>query len=466
MKKKTGLFTIIMCVLLGVMVVTWLVPASSFSGGELAELGMYRIGFFDFFQLLFGSFQFAYFIQILTLLVMIGAFYGVLNKTGKYKAIINNIASKFKGKENVFLIGASLFIALLTSVFDFGLITFIIIPAIISVVLAMKYDKITAFITTFGAYLVGVIGNTLSSNVILTINSVLTDVTLYDGIWFKIALFVICYGILALCLVKAKKVSSKELENADMFIDDTETSKLPSWPLILIFAIVFVLLILGCVDWSGVFEIEFFNNLHSSITSMTVGKNDLTLVAFILGNINAFGSWHYAEMAVICLLAAILVGLIYRLGLSKTFEAMWDGIKKMFPTAALVILVYTVVYFTGNTLSYPTIAGWILGATSKFNLLFTSIATIFGSALHVDILYVASYVGAQVAATTTNQVLIGVLLQSLYGLTMFVVPTSAMLVLGLSYLNIPYKEWLKKSWTLILELFIAILVVLLVMALV
>lgn len=81
MKKKTGLFTIITCVLLAVMVVTWLVPAGYFTGSELSELGMYRIGFFDFFQLIFGAFQFDYFNQIIILLLMIGAFYGVLVTT-------------------------------------------------------------------------------------------------------------------------------------------------------------------------------------------------------------------------------------------------------------------------------------------------------------------------------------------------------------------------------------------------
>ena len=145
---------------------------------------------------------------------------------------------------------------------------------------------------------------------------------------------------------------------------------------------------------------------------------------------------------------------------------MLEGIKKIVPIAGIVVLVYTVVYFTGNTMSYPTIAGWILGATSKFNLLFASIATILGSFLHVDMLYVSNYVVAQVAANTTNHALVGLLVQSLYGLTMFIVPTSAMLVLGLSYLNIPYKEYVKKNWMFIVELLIAIFVVLLLAALI
>ena len=105
--KKTGLFKIIMFTLLGILLVTWFVPASYFTDGNLSSLGMNRVGFFDFFQLLFGTFGFAYFIQIFILLVSIGALYGVLVKTGKYGALIEKIASKFKGKEQVFLIAAA-----------------------------------------------------------------------------------------------------------------------------------------------------------------------------------------------------------------------------------------------------------------------------------------------------------------------------------------------------------------------
>ena len=69
--KKTGLFKIIMFTLLGILLVTWFVPASYFTDGNLSSLGMNRVGFFDFFQLLFGTFGFAYFIQIFILLVSI-----------------------------------------------------------------------------------------------------------------------------------------------------------------------------------------------------------------------------------------------------------------------------------------------------------------------------------------------------------------------------------------------------------
>ena len=48
--KKTGLFKIIMFVLLGIIVATWIFSASYFNTGEIADVGMYNIGFFDIFQ--------------------------------------------------------------------------------------------------------------------------------------------------------------------------------------------------------------------------------------------------------------------------------------------------------------------------------------------------------------------------------------------------------------------------------
>ena len=170
--RKTGLFKIIMFILLGIVVTTWIFSASYINNGELVELGMYNVGFFDFFQLLFGSFEFEYFIQIFILLVSIGALYGVLGKTGKYRAWIEKVANRMKGSEVIFLLATAFVIAALKSVFDYGLSMFIFFPLLISIILAMGYDKVTAALTTFGAMLVGTIGNTISYNTAGTISNI------------------------------------------------------------------------------------------------------------------------------------------------------------------------------------------------------------------------------------------------------------------------------------------------------
>lgn len=45
-------------------------------------------------------------------------------------------------------------------------------------------------------------------------------------------------------------------------------------------------------------------------------------------------------------------------------------------------------------------------------------------------------------------------------------PTSVFLIIGLSYLEVPYKSWLKYIWRFVLELLIAIFVVLMIVAMI
>ena len=211
--KKTGLFKIIMFVLLGVVACTWVFSSSYFSNGELAELGMYSVGFFDFFQLLFGAAEFQYFLQITILLLSIGALYGVLNKTGKYRAWIERIASFFKGAEIIFLFIVTFLIAALTSTFDYGLIMFIFFPLLISIILAMGYDKVTALVVTFGSTLVGTIGSTLGYNTTGIINGILST-TIKDGVYFKLAIFILSMCALFFFVFKAKR--NKNSPNKDV----------------------------------------------------------------------------------------------------------------------------------------------------------------------------------------------------------------------------------------------------------
>ena len=190
--KKTGLFKILVFMLIAIVVITWFVPASYFESGELMEYGsVYRLGFFDFFQLIFGTFEFKYFLQIAFFILCVGAFYGVLAKTGKYRAWIEKIANSFKGMEYVFLICVAVVLAVLSSVFSYGLLLFIFIPFLIGIILTMGYDKLTAFLTTFGAVLIGQIGSTVGYNITGILSDTIGLEKLSNGIVFKLLLLFI-----------------------------------------------------------------------------------------------------------------------------------------------------------------------------------------------------------------------------------------------------------------------------------
>lgn len=61
--------------------------------------------------------------------------------------------------------------------------------------------------------------------------------------------------------------------------------------------------------------------------------------------------------------------------------------------------------------------------------------------------------------------IIGLVTQAVYGLAMFILPTSLVLIAGLSYLNISYKEWFKYIWRYLLYLLVVIILVVVVAAL-
>lgn len=470
--KKSGLFKIIMFILFAIIILTWLIPAGYYNSGELVDLGMNQLGFFDFWQLLFASFggsDFGYFVQILMFLISVGALYGVLGKTGKYRAAIEKVANKFKGNELHFIVIVATIITILTSVFSYELWLFIFIPALISIILLLGYDKITACVATFGAMLIGNIGSTIGYNIVGSIQESLKITKLSNGIYYRLGILVFSLAALIFYLYKAKrtnvKADEKSLETEDLFKGESKSNKYSVVPIIVIFAILFVLLVLGCTAWEATFNVKIFTTLNDKITNFAIGKDKFTIFAKLLGNVSAFGSWHYAEMAVMCTLSALLLGRFYRMSHKETIDNMIDGAKKILNSAVLVVLAYTVVYFACNTMTYPTIADFILKATSKFNIFFSTITMILGSLLHVDMLYVVNYVIPQIAGQNVSTLVMSLLSQGIYGVTMFVAPTSVILVLGLSYLGIPYKEWLKRTWKLLVAL-LAIVMVAIILAMV
>lgn len=463
--KKSGLFKIIMFILIAIIILTWFIPAGYYNSGDLVDLGMNQLGFFDFWQLLFASLggsDFGYFVQIFLFIMSVGALYGVLGKTGKYRAAIEKIANKFKGNEFHFVAIVAFILVALTSVFSYELWLFIFIPALISIILLLGYDKITACVATFGAMLIGNIGSTIGYNIVGAIQESLGITKLANGIYYRLGILVFSLAALIFYLYKAKRTTVKKdeenLTKEDLFAGESKANKYSVAPIIVIFSILFVLLILGCTAWEATFNVKIFTTLNEKITSFAIGKDKFTIFGKLLGNVSAFGSWHYAEMAVMCTLSALLLGRFYRMSHKETIDNMIDGAKKILNSAVLVVLAYTVVYFACNTMVYPTIADFILKATSKFNIFFSTICMILGSALHVDMLYVVNYVIPQLAGQNVSTLVMSLLAQGIYGVTMFVAPTSAVLVLGLSYLGIPYKEWLKRTWKLLIALLTIVLV--------
>jgi uncharacterized ion transporter superfamily protein YfcC len=470
MKKKNCLFKILAIIMVVIALLTWLIPAGYFSG-EYVNAGINRLGFTDFCQYLILPFFQSMFLEVLIFLLSVGAFYGVLSKIGAYNNLIEKIAKKSKKKGCLFLIITACVFALLSSFGGYGLFLFIFIPAVVSIILLMGYDKIVALLTTFGAMLVGTIGATFGSNYISQTLSALglTNETglLYTAqILYKVILLVLSLVVLIVFTLKyANKNKVKNAEQDIPYLGVSDTKKKPI-ALYIVFGIMFVLLILGCTNWSEVFKIEVFSKFHEWLTGIEIAK--FKIFDYLLGSSAVeLGSWSYFQLSLTLILATLLIAKIYKV---KAISNMVDGIKKIYASALLVVFTYGVLIIIANSGIFNTIMSFLF--VKKFNaigVIISMLLNILGSFLHVELPYLANFVLPGLVSNFTSSnvpAIFNVMSQALYGLTMFVAPTSLFLILGLTYLEVPYCEWLKKTWKLVLALFLLIIIVIIVMLLV
>ncbi len=472
-KKNASMFKILAIMIFVLALLSWVIPASNYNDMTLMTKEISRVSIFDIF--LYPStvvLQQVEFIRPILFILAIGGMYGVLSKTGKYRNQLEKIAKSMKGKEELFLIGVSLIFATLISVFGFNpLILLIIIPAICSIISLMGYNKITILLVAFLSPLIGIIGNTYGGNYVNYINQIL-ETTFKTELIFKIALFVISYVIyifFTITYARKHKIDKKEenekAEEEILFLGEKKQNKKASWPIFVILGLLLVLSILGHTNWTESFNTEFFTDLHEAITKFSVW--DHTIIAYLINDISPFGNWMYAESTVLVIIASIIITYVYNLK-GEGLKAFSEGVLKVLKPIAIIILAYTVLLMTVFHPYFMTVTSWSMDLIKNVTgplgeilfVLFASLNTIISTTLNIDLLFVLTGTIKYITADAPN--VLAIITQSMHGITLFLAPTSIMLLLGIEYLNISYKEWIKAAWKLILELFIIAIIIILI----
>lgn len=471
--KKHGLLKILGITVLVLLILTWIIPTSQFTGSEMAKVGLTRLGLFDFFNYPFLAVY--YFYQLVLFILIVGGFYGILTKTGVYNTMVDKLAKTIKGKEKIFLVVVSFVLAGLSSVFGFSVIMFMFIPMLISIILLLGYDKVVAFLTTCVSILIGIVGSTYNIYTTGYLNQTL-QTTYSDQIIAKIAIFILAYILFIVFTLKyadkVKKSSKNSIleEKTDdkFYVKQTTKPKKAMWPLIVILSFVFVLFMMACIPWADVFGVKVFATFNEYIASAKIG--DYTIWSYILGETTELGAWYYGQLAIILLMASLLIGAIYRIKINDFIESFAEGVKKVLGVAAVMVFAMVVVIITAYHPVFPTIAGAMLSWMDGFNVLgalLTSVVAIIGSFLNIEVVYMAQSVVGYVGVLFSDaKPIVGLIFQSMYGITMLAAPTSLMLILGLEYLDIPYTKWLKFSWKWLLELLVIVLIVIVIVTLI
>ena len=164
---------------------------------------------------------------------------------------------------------------------------------------------------------------------------------------------------------------------------------------------------------------------------------------------------------------SLILILIYGIKFDDAMDGFLYGVKKMLPSAIIAILAYTVLVCSYN---HGFMEKLITMASDKFgdNAIIHSSFAILGSIFSVDLYYVSASIFSTITSglsDSANLSVYAVMFQSLYGLVQIIGPTSIMLIVGLTYLEVPYKTWLKYIWRLVVGLLIVSLIVLMIISL-
>ena len=570
--EKHTIAKIVGIVILIAFVLTWILPYGNFQGTEFYEYGTNRLGFNDIPSIAYNSIYFA--IDKIIYLLILGGFYAVLSKTNGYNKLVSSIVKKIKGKEHIFAVIIAVIIAGLTSITTNTFAMILFIPFIISILLNAGLNKLTAFASTFGALLVGILGATIGADSLIAFNTYFSQNLAESGsdVTLKYRVIILCISValysffLYFAAKKAMNNKKKEEISEEFKLEDvTKKKNVKTLPIIIVLSLLAIIFILGFLDWNGVFKVTMFNDFHSWLTGIKIGE-DFTIVSYILGtNAPAFGLFDLFTISTFILVFTVLIAILYSIKFDDLLSTFGNGIAKIIkPVGALVAVysVFIVVYMSPivptmvksimhkdgvvdinidyngagiaffnldtdedgkadsnlinqdtdkdgkcdincdtNKDGYPDknldfygdgldkndelIVEQLKGGKSvanldttgdgiadvnidtDFSLPRTIVASIITNTFHVDAGYTGYILGSYLTTGfgTVALGLVFLVFFAIYGLLQFFIPTSALLMVGLTYLKVDYKDWMKYIWRFVLGMLCVLLIIFIFMAL-
>ena len=446
------------------IIFTWIIPYGQFNGGDFYDYGISRVGIVDISISMYNALY--YVMDKVIFLFVLAGVYGVLSKISGYQRLVSAIAEKCKNHAIIFSVIVSVFLFVLTSLFTQSFVVLAFVPFFVSVLLKMNLDKLSAFIVTFGSILVGFLGatygtegvNSFSVYLSTDFNTGLTYRFIIAAVTIVLYNFFICMRLKKVLSETKKNTKNSEIED-DPFKVETSNKK-NAIPTAIILFLMMVIIILGYISWNDYFGITIFNEFHKWLTTLAPVE-DFTIMSYILGQrAAAFGEFDYVFM--LCsafIIMAIILAFLYRMKVDEFIQGFYDGVKKIFKPIALFVASYMVF---GIIVSIPftsTISNWLFNLVEGFNPFTTSASAFISSVFSQDLGYTGYSVGAFINAIYSNELdIVHAIYTSMYGLVGLFMPTSAILLIGLSLMKIDYKSWLKYIWLFVVGMLIILLV--------
>ena len=442
--KKYNIFKVLTIVILLSMVLSYFIPGSNVGYAGIEKGTIMPVTFANLFSN--GITTVSALITTIIWVLVIGVFYFVLKKTGRYETLVENTASVFDTNRGLFLVITVFSLGLVTLFSGDMLAMLIFVPFLYDVLAKLNFGKFSSILATIGSLLIGFSGTTYT----YYINQYMS-LTVKDNLAAKITLGLVgLVSIVAFILVFNK---NKKLNN-----EVRKSTMKKMIPLYVTFILLFVFVVLGFVNWNAYFGYEGFEKFLESLREAKVAEVGV-FDAIFGSTIAPFGQWQTYNLGVLVVFASIVLALIYRLKINDFFEAFGQGLKRAFPYAVIITLANIVLVNVYSSGIFYTIS---MGLTGKTVDVFTSsVTSMLASITYPDSGYSAQFTLTSLMGTaaTNYEGLFAITFQAIYSLFLLISPTSILILFALYKTDTRYIDWIKYIGKYFLVLLIAYILV-------
>ena len=442
-----GLFLIL-------VVLTWLIKGGQFASGTFSEADYEPLGLLDLIRIPISTL--VNYASYGVLVLFIGGLYGVMKKTGAYDVLVAKVAGKFAHNSKSFLAITVTLFGLLSAITGLQWVIIILVPLFATILRKLNYSRLSSFMATVGAILIGNVACIYGFNICGYLNYYI-GLDINEDVFTKLILFIMLIVVLTLYISKNNKQDDIDADmNKEVVSSDEKRSV---WPLVAILAIMVIFLLVAGYNWYYGVSYNGFTQLYENISSNYSWVNN------IIGQYSPLGYWGTTEFTMVLLIASMLIAWLYSLSFKDSFDAFASGCKKALRPAVYVSLASVIIYAvlgtsTGNNI-YFTISNAILGLSENVHALVMTLFSFVSGLFLNDFSYFVGYMSSPLTTLYTDTEMysyMSLIMQTIHGLVMMFVPTSMILVGGLSYLKINYKDYLKYVWLLLLEVLVICLI--------
>lgn len=432
-KKSVGLnpFVLMFIIVIITAVLSYFLPSGQFDRTEVEGRTVVLPGTFEnvdadnisvldiFMSFHTGLVQSA---DIVFTVFIFGGAIGIMHRTGALDSMIKRLVSLFKGQAYVLISLLILVFALLGSFIGLAEETLVYIPIIIPLMIALRFDAMTAV----GVIFLGVLGvgftSALTNPYTVGVAQTIAELPYMSGWEMRVPIFISFYILTVAYIVRhAKKVK----KNPDLAINGKYESLEESDEKI---------------DWD--FKMPLRHLISIIVFVIAIG---LLVYGVIVHE------WYVGEISATILVAGVVMGLISRLKLNDIGDGFVQGAKDIAMGALIIGFARAIVVVMED--------GYMLDVVLNFasNLLNNLPASIAAIGMFITQLFINFFVpsGSGQAALTIPIMaplsdLLGITRQTAVlafqlgdGIANLVVPTFGVLLAALSIAGISYGRWLK-----------------------